>query len=450
MLFLAIIMTASQSTPAQPLLLTAADGPWEWNAVAYELLEGAPPAGDANLITLSGTTVKSLPTLGVCITTKHFDDSGAASALSFEFAQSNETTPFRLALGSYAAVGTGHAVWDAAIAMVLLQRSSSWAAEVGHRPRVLELGAGVGLPGVHLARRGAASSVTFTDSQPALLPLLRQNAQACVPSSAGVTTSVGRLQWGGGPPDGAATHDAEPLPPDDDFLLSSPEDQPYDLVMGTVRLPCHPLACPCERSLACPSLQDITYLQADLPALVELLVSLRAPLALVLSLASRRAPRPCHRVAPPNISACDPHARGREHTPARRTHAHAASALHRPSTPAFAAQLAAAAGAELEVEQRRYTLVCRDARKQASASTTPRHTNAAWPECVQHPRRPLRRRPRPPKLPCAWPACTSSSSCAGDSACPHESPTRTPLGGVSMCLWLVSGVVAAMRHFPRV
>jgi predicted nicotinamide N-methyase len=84
--------------------------------------------------------------------------------------------------------GPGGALWDAAV--VLAQHLHSLTLRGA---RVLELGAGTGLPGLAAARLGA--HVTLTD-RPRALPLLRRNAE-----HNGLAVTVLELEWGCTPPE---------------------------------------------------------------------------------------------------------------------------------------------------------------------------------------------------------------------------------------------------------
>ena len=93
--------------------------------------------------------------------------------------------PLRLSLGGYQECGTGGQLWDASVVLALFLRAHDLI--LGD---VVELGAGCGLPGIDVARRGVARSVTLTDVPPAMLALAEANAQ-----QNGADVSVARLDW---------------------------------------------------------------------------------------------------------------------------------------------------------------------------------------------------------------------------------------------------------------
>ena len=119
-------------------------------------------------------------------------------AQTFRFADGDDLT---LELTQFAGdprgdAGTGHQIWTSAIALAVFMRSSE-APELPSRPRVLELGAGIGLPGLDLARRLPGARVTMTDTRPALLSLMRDNLNTL--ERAGVGSShveIQQLTWG--------------------------------------------------------------------------------------------------------------------------------------------------------------------------------------------------------------------------------------------------------------
>ena len=107
-----------------------------------------------------------------------------------------------------AGAGPGGALWDAA---VVLAHHVHCMAQVLRGARVVELGAGTGLPGLAAARLGA--HVTLTDRARAL-PLLRRNAECN-----GLEVAVLELEWGCTPPEWS-------------------EAQPFALVLGA-DIVCH-------------------------------------------------------------------------------------------------------------------------------------------------------------------------------------------------------------------
>jgi predicted nicotinamide N-methyase len=157
----------------------------KWQETRYELFSGSP--GSVN--------TSDMELLGSASSIAHGEWPRSAytdARLTFLFEGPDER-PLPLALAALEDAGVGHQVWDAAIVMALYQRSKH-APLLPKRPRVLELGAGVGLPGLDFARRGAARVCT-TDSRPELLDLLRRNAEA---AEAAVEISVELLSaWSG-------------------------------------------------------------------------------------------------------------------------------------------------------------------------------------------------------------------------------------------------------------
>ena len=91
--------------------------------------------------------------------------------------------PLRLSLGGYQECGTGGQLWDASVVLALFLRAHDLI--LGD---VVELGAGCGLPGIDVARRGVARSVTLTD---VMLALAEANAQ-----QNGADVRVARYDWG--------------------------------------------------------------------------------------------------------------------------------------------------------------------------------------------------------------------------------------------------------------
>lgn len=295
-------VTAAEQTP-KPLLLTAADGPWNWPATHYELIAGAP--SDLHVTTVCSAVLRDMHSLGVLTATAEGGD--GATAYCFEGDE-----PLRLASTSFDKAGVGHRVWSSALALALFSRSKA-APTLPANPSVLEIGAGVGLPGLHFGQRMKGQArVTLTDSRPALLALLRQNVarlqlgrDAASDGPAG-WMEVRRLEWGSGGrlrdgvffqenSEGSADRN-DTHPPD--CASGSPRDRDsaereggsrregaahYDLVLGS----------------------DVCYLPEDVPALTKLLLDLRAPVR--RDRGERRVrsfPAPCsHIVLRPNSPA---------------------------------------------------------------------------------------------------------------------------------------------------
>ena len=95
--------------------------------------------------------------------------------------------PLRLSLGGYQECGTGGQLWDASVVLALFLRAH---ADLVRDQVVVELGAGCGLPGIDVARRGVARSVTLTDVPPAMLALAESNVQ-----QNGADVNVARFDW---------------------------------------------------------------------------------------------------------------------------------------------------------------------------------------------------------------------------------------------------------------
>ena len=116
---------------------------------------------------------------------------------------------------------TGATVWDSAIALANLLASHE--PSLVHGRRVVELGAGCGLPGIAAARVGA-SRVVLTD-RAELVPLLRRNAEA---NAASDSVDVRVLDWDD---DGGLADDA----PKADVVLASEVANDVHVVPKVVR-----------------------------------------------------------------------------------------------------------------------------------------------------------------------------------------------------------------------
>lgn len=234
----------------KPLLLGCPDGPWNWREARFELLAGAPP--DPHSTTFSQTVLDRLCLLGgLTAKTEGAGTENVASVYCFD----GDREPLRLSGTTFDEAGTGHRVWDSALALALFLRSDA-APELPANSRVLELGAGVGLPGLELGRwtQGRAR-ITLTDSRPALLALLRRNA-------AGVGLSgidVRGFEWGSGGRvrDGVFFQRETP-----ESGVDTAAHSRFDLVLGS----------------------EICYLPEDVSALATLLLDdLRAPLSMIIA-----------------------------------------------------------------------------------------------------------------------------------------------------------------------
>ena len=75
----------------------------------------------------------------------------------------------------YQEAGVGHQCWDAAIALSIYIRSARAPAELS-ASGMLEIGAGIGLPGIECSRRGKA--VRLTDAREPIVELLERNCAA--------------------------------------------------------------------------------------------------------------------------------------------------------------------------------------------------------------------------------------------------------------------------------
>ena len=108
----------------------------------------------------------------------------------------------------YHFTGHGAHVWSAALSLAECLAREKIAAGT----RVLELGAGCGLPGLVMARTHGAS-VTLTDV-PWLLPLLRVNVDEKFDDSEHSRPTVATLRWG-------STTDVEALSTQPDIVIGS-------------------------------------------------------------------------------------------------------------------------------------------------------------------------------------------------------------------------------------
>ena len=242
---------APTTAQSAPLLLTAGDGPWLWRVVRYSLLAGAL---DVHKTTFSETEVQKLHGLGSVVSTAEGEWPRATytnAAQTFRFADGDDLTLelTRFAGDARGDAGVGHQIWPAAIALAVFMRSSE-APELPSRPRVLELGAGIGLPGLDLARRLPGARVTLTDTRPALLSLLRDNLNTL--QRAGVGSShveIQELTWSDAAVDG----------------IDEADVGTYDLAVGA----------------------DVCYDPASVPPLLRLVTTLRARVTILIGPSTR-------------------------------------------------------------------------------------------------------------------------------------------------------------------
>ena len=227
-------MTVTLSPPSTPvLLLPMGDGPWAWRRARYTLLDGALDEG-TTIYSLS--SINKLRSLGTAMRTQERD----SSRVSFEF---DNSPPLELSLGAtFEEAGVGAQLWEASIALALFHRSEI--APLPASARVLELGCGLGLPSLDMARwtgERVPSRVLLTDSRARLTELAEANAatmRASMPWASEVVTS--QLDWN--------THDEAEQPLAADVIIGS----------------------------------DICYEPAFVPPLAHFLERLSAPLTIII------------------------------------------------------------------------------------------------------------------------------------------------------------------------
>ena len=309
-------MTVPPTAPTPPVLLLTgpAEGPWTWRQTRYVraflhaliskshpsplpfqsrrlpaqvLLDGAL---DEARTTYSRESINSLRTVGAAMRIQDGDhvlfDLGAPRSrhladVSNHLSADASEGPLRIHLGAtYEEAGVGYQVWDSAIAMAILQRSNLLPS-LPASARVIELGAGLGLPGLDLARRGYA--VTLTDSRPPLLELAAHNAEATrreqqESGRTWATVSTAHLQWG---------NDSNVIEPkNDDFDYAIGSDSTLQRKMDrqrSVGVVCgsHPDVCVCVCVCVCVHARrdaprpTVCYEESSVPALAELIDSMR-------------------------------------------------------------------------------------------------------------------------------------------------------------------------------
>ena len=195
------------------LLLTAGDGPWMWESVRYEAFSGA-LAGSEHMVSFKASNLRRLRLLGSGIigTSEEREEANKLEECpsimrTFHFGESPVLT---LEQTTYDKAGVGYQYWDASIALTIYLRSPEGPI-LPSRPRVLELGAGVGVPGFDTARRYPEGTVTLTDARQHVVRQLHANIRHGLKHEqpwGGVRVS--HLQWGSG-----ATSPADPVVADE-------------------------------------------------------------------------------------------------------------------------------------------------------------------------------------------------------------------------------------------
>jgi len=252
-----VVVQALVAQQIQPILrLTAAAGPWSWARTRYDLVDGVIDELTTSFPMSSVVNRRNLGTLWR--TADKGCDEEADHSLTFTFDEDETTPPLKLALSTYKEGGVGAQVWDAAIATTLFLQSAlatELMPTLPPHPRVLELGAGIGLPSFALARGASVSQVTITDGRHALVDLGYQNSRAAhaVFTAAALPFApvrVAALEWGG-------ERSGTAQPPR--ALIG------YDLVLGS----------------------DVCYDEASVPSLAAMIVTLRAPVTIVVGPSTR-------------------------------------------------------------------------------------------------------------------------------------------------------------------
>ena len=177
-----------------PLLLMPPSqdcGPWQ--RTQYVLYDGKPPSGKPSVL-IEAQQLSMMRRIGSVITTAGGEwprgPKRTDATLSYDFAPG--VPPLVVRELPYDGVGTGHQVWTAAVACCLFLRSDAGCGLLGNKPRVIEIGAGLGVPGLDIARRGVAQRVTATDYQPQLVEEL---ARAAIAHGVGGEMQCRVLDW---------------------------------------------------------------------------------------------------------------------------------------------------------------------------------------------------------------------------------------------------------------
>ncbi|KAF4654083.1 Methyltransferase-like protein 21B [Perkinsus olseni] len=148
---------------------------------------------------------------------------GSGAPTTVTFGTPPHDVQFHMQTADYYGAGLGYKIWPAAIALAraIYQHDVS----LGDHPKVVEIGAGVGLAGIAAAKFGEASSVCFTDRMAGSLEVAMRNAKRnCL--SGRFSSKV--VDW----------RDADGLPDDADVMLGADviyEEAHAELIMQLLR-----------------------------------------------------------------------------------------------------------------------------------------------------------------------------------------------------------------------
>ena len=179
----AVGMHTTNSAASPVLLLTAGDGPWKWRRTRYMLLDGALDEGQTSYPL---SAISKLRQVGSAMRTQD------GEVLTFEFGQQrgvNESeisapAPLQLRLGAtFEEAGVGSQLWDASIALTLVRRSRL--VPLPEKARFVELGCGLALPSLDLARDTSAAAEA--EDRVRAGPLPTRAAGVCRRSSQGLS-----------------------------------------------------------------------------------------------------------------------------------------------------------------------------------------------------------------------------------------------------------------------
>ncbi|KAF4723704.1 Methyltransferase-like protein 21B, partial [Perkinsus olseni] len=149
---------------------------------------------------------------------------GSGTPTTVTFGTPPHAVQFHMQTADYYGAGLGYKIWPAAIALAraIYQHDVSF----GDHPKVVEIGAGVGLAGIAAAKFGEASSVCFTDMMAGSLEIAMRNAKRNCPSVGEFSSTV--VDW----------RDADGLPDDADVMLGADviyEEAHAELILQLLR-----------------------------------------------------------------------------------------------------------------------------------------------------------------------------------------------------------------------